>query len=114
MKQKVKSTAPSQTPTFNTNQELVEYQFFKDVLQVPQVKLKNQVMANFAPTPAKEFKGSRADHDEMFVDMFIDRVFNLFGEKITKMRNKPVKEIIAHLVLKRAKNIQYNNKVWKA
>lgn len=102
-----------QTPTFNTNQELVEYQFFKNVLQQPQVKLKNQVMADFAPKPAKEFKGTKAEHDEMFVLMYIDRVFNLYGEKITKLKNKPIKEIIAHLVLKRAKNIQFKNKVWK-
>lgn len=84
---------------FKTNKDLVENQFFIQVMVLKKVpKYKNKTISDFSTN--KKFS------DE-YVDMVVDRVFSIMQCSIKKIKNKPIDEIIKYLEIQKHKRAIY-------
>lgn len=84
---------------FKTNKDLVEHQFFMQVMSLKKIpKYDKKLIVDFSTN--KKFK-------EEFVDMIVDRVFIIMNCSIKKIKNKPIKEIIQYLEVQKQKRAIY-------
>lgn len=84
-------------PTFQTDRELMEYLFITEILKLkyPQKITDKTVLLDFVP---KEHKAFSDDYIRMYLDMANIK----FGQGLSHLKKKPVKEIIDYMTKKRA------------
>lgn len=87
-------------PTFQTDRELYEYLFIKEILKLPypQKITDKATLVDFVP---KEHRGNK-EFVEAYLQMYQDMAIIKFGQSIYREKNKPVKEIIDFLCKRRS------------
>lgn len=92
-------------PVFKTNKEAVIWMLFVRVLgiKVPgKIDLK-KTLSDFTPKKHKDFSGD-------YVQMFIDRIGNVFNVPTGHLKNKNIGELLTYLEESKAKAIKFGNR----